>query len=209
MDYNISNIDNDEIRNNLQSLNSSFVKYDKEQLKKEQDKVKHGNMQNEHLRRKINVAEKTIATDKCRDDIRLLLNKFDNNIEMLATLSELFQVKYNNINNSIEDINDTTKNNTRRVLFENNKMNLFQNSIQYLRIIYYLVLAFWILFSNYLETKKYYSVFYWVLIIIYLLIPLKLGTIINLLYYISYNVYKFIRIFMFQTMPSSWMTSAS
>ena len=209
MDSNISNIDNDEIRNNLQSLNSSFVKYDNELLKKQQDKVKHGNMQNEHLRQKINIAEKTIATDKCKDDIRLLLNKLDNHIEMLSTLSELFQVKYNNINNSIEDINDTTKTNTRRVLFENNKMNLYQNSIQYLRIIYYFVLAFWILFSNYLETKKYYSVFYWVLIIIYLLIPLKLGTIINFLYYISYNVYKFIRIFIFQTMPSSWIISAS
>lgn len=209
MDYNLPNIDNDEIRNNLQTLQSSFIKYDNERVKKEQDKVKHSNMQNEHLRRKINIAEKTIATDKCKDEIQLLLSKLDNNIHMLTTLSELFQVKYNNINNSIQDINDITKNNTRKVLFENNKITFFQNSIQYLRIIYYFVLAFWILFSNYLETKKYYSVFYWVLIIIYLLIPLKLGTIINLMYYISYNIYKFIRIFMFQTMPSSWIISSS
>ena len=204
----MDSIEDGELKDNLQNLQNSFMDYNNEKLKEEQNKVHQGKMQNEYLRRRLVSAEETIDSNKCKDDTRNLLNKLNNNIDMLDKLSELFQLKFNNINGSIKDINDITKNNTRRVMFENEKNSLFKRIMPYIRLVYYLILIMWIIFGDFLTKQKYYSVGYWLLIITYLLIPLKLGTIVNLIYYIFYNIYKFIRIFLFQTMPSTFMFSS-
>ena len=192
----------------LEVLKDQFGEYNNDKLKEEEEKVKKEKRRNIDLQGNLEEAESNLELTQCKNDVTEKINDYQNQINILAELTELYELKEKNITNYMENIKDNTKKNSRIAYFQFEKIKNQQNLLSFLTIVYYLVFIFWVIFSDYIANKKYFSVNYWLIMITYLVIPLKLQTIVNLFYYLFYNLKKYINIFIYQLQPNSFIYSS-
>jgi len=192
----------------LDNLKAQFGDHNNEKLKEEENKLKNERRKNRDLQRDLDNEKTNLEVTECKNNVERVIGNYENKIELLAGLIELYNTKYKDVTDYFENIKDNTERNSRMAHFQFDKIKEQQSLLSFLRIIYYIVFVFWVLFSDYITSQKYFSIKYWIYIITYILIPLKLQTVVNFVYYIYINLKKYINIFIYELHPSSFMYSS-
>ena len=140
----------------LEVLKDQFGEYNNDKLKEEEEKVKKEKRRNIDLQGNLEEAESNLELTQCKNDVTEKINDYQNQINILAELTELYELKEKNITNYMENIKDNTKKNSRIAYFQSEKIKNQQNLLSFLTIVYYLVFIFWVIFSDYIANKKYF-----------------------------------------------------
>ena len=208
MDMQDIDMNKKEFKKLTDDLKGDFGEYNQEELEKKEEMIKNERRINQELSGSLENVEEDLELEKCKNEINGLLGEYENKIDILSQLTELYKLKFKNIDNYIGNMKDNTERNSRTAHFQFDRIKNQKILLSFLRCVYYIIFVFWIIFSDYIREQKYYSVKYWGLIILYLHLPLKINTIVNIVKYIYFNLKKYINIFIYELKPNTFMFSS-
>ena len=125
------------------------------------------------------------------DHVEVVGNIFDVNKELqtkavyIKRINELLAIKLRKkaqLEKDVEKYISTVQTTDRRVDYELKDMDWNDTFNKILKYIYYGILIIYILFGNYLSTKKYKDIFVWLLIVLYIILPYGLYPLVKRVY---------------------------
>ena len=131
------------------------------------------------------------------NELKILLKTYNSDKDYNNRLTELLKIKKEELSELKLDIDKIiSKNNTsgRKVVYENNEIDMVDANRWFLLFIYFTLFIYYIFVSDYFSTSKYKDIKVWLLILVYFIFPYilnwitkKIFTIYDYLNYLFLN----------------------
>ena len=114
---------------------------------------------------------------KLINNFTLLYNVYNKNKKNISHINNMLEMKENTLFDIIRNIEFYEKRHNvdiRNNLYNFERLTLYNNIFSTIKIIYYLIFVIYIFFSNFIKDKIYTKVYFYIIAIIYLILPFTL-----------------------------------
>ena len=119
----------------------------------------------------------TNFNEKLINNFTLLYNVYNKNKKNISHINNMLEMKENTLFDIIRNIEFYEKRHNvdiRNNLYNFERLTLYNNIFSTIKIIYYLIFVIYIFFSNFIKDKIYTKVYFYIIAIIYLILPFTL-----------------------------------